>query len=265
MSLSRTLLTAGSYLLYFGIFCGVALLVSARAKSSQVALVVLLALWFFNCFVAPRVATEVIGKLRPIPSALELASEIEHDLERGLDGHSSQGERVEALKAATLAKYGVNSLAELPVNFSGIQLEAADEYGYQVYDKHLSEVFGAWEWQNRAYQVASVAAPLLAVQSLSMGLSGTDFAQHRDFTDKAESYRRVIQKQMSDALTYGGKTGANVMVSDEAWQKVPAFDYQPPGLGWVLSQYRWSLLLLAVWCALAWLALPSWVARVKPE
>jgi ABC-2 type transport system permease protein len=45
-SVSRTLLTAGGYLLYFGIFCGLALLVSARAKSSQAALVVLLAAAF---------------------------------------------------------------------------------------------------------------------------------------------------------------------------------------------------------------------------
>lgn len=248
-SFGRTLVLALGYLVYFGVFIGASLLVSARAKTSQLALIVLLAGWFFNSFVAPRVVTDVAGKLRPVPSAQQIASGIERDLEQGLDGHSTQGERVEELKARTLKQYGVNSIEALPVNFSGIQLEAADEYSYQVYDKHLTTLFDTWEWQNRAYQLAAAAAPLLAVQSLSMGLSGTDFAQHRDFTTRAESYRRGVQKQMSDALTYGSKTGDYVMAGNELWQKVPDFVYSPPSLGWVMRQQSLSLLLLVGWLA----------------
>ena len=262
---SRALVMTISYLLYFGVFIGAALIVSARVKSSQLALILLLAGWFANSFVVPRVMTDLAGKLRPISSALDVATAIEHDLEQGLDGHGNQGARVAELKARTLSQYGVKSVEELPVNFSGIQLNAADEYGYQVYDKHLNTVFAAWEGQNRMVQLAAVAAPLLSVQALSMGLSGTDFAQHRDFTDKAENYRRGIQKQMSNALTVGSQTGAYVVAGNELWQRVAPFEYQSPGLGWVLAHYRWSLALLLGWFAAVWLALPAIVTRLKPE
>jgi ABC-2 type transport system permease protein len=261
----RTCLMAASYLLYYAIFTGASLIVSARMKTSQLALILLLAGWFLNCFVAPRIVTDLAGKLNPAPSAMQLAAGIERDLEQGLDGHSSRGARVEELKARTLRQYGVDAVERLPVNFSGIQLNEADEYGYKVYDKHLDALFATYERQNQGYQFASAIAPMLSVQSLSMGLAGTDFAQHRDFTDKAEVYRRRIQKQMSDAITFKSRTGEYVTAGNEEWRQTAPFEYNAPGLGWVLAQYRWSLLFLLFWCAAVWALLPAAVSRIKPD
>jgi ABC-2 type transport system permease protein len=261
----RYLIMALSYLLYYSIFIAASLIVSAKVKTSQFALIVLLAGWFFNCFVAPRVVTDLAGKLRPTPSAMHMTANIERDLEQGLDGHSSRGARVEELKARTLKQYGVDSIEKLPINFSGVQLTEADEYGYKVYDRHLNALFATYEWQNRFYQHASILSPMLSVQSISMGLAGTDFAQHRDFTDKAEQYRRRIQRRMSDAITSKSGTGDYVMAGNELWQEIPPFEYSAPGLRWTLGNYRWSLLFLALWSAAIWLSLPFAASRVKPD
>ncbi len=259
----RTVVMALSYLTYFAIFIGLSLIVSARAKSSQIALIVLLAAWFLNCFVAPRVITDFAAILRPAPSAMQLASAIERDLEMGLDGHSSRGARLDELKARALKEYGVKTIEELPVNFSGIQLNEADEYGYRVYDKHLNSLFDSYERQNGLYQSASLLAPMLSVQSVSMGLAGTDFAQHRDFTVKAEEYRRSVQKLMSDAITYKSRTGAYLTAGNELWQQAPDFEYSAPGLGWVLSNNRWSLLILCFWLVVVCASLTRIVNRIR--
>lgn len=102
-NLARTLILALCYLIYFSLFVCASLIVSARAKTSQMALIVLLAGWFLNCFVAPRVTTDLAGRWRPAPSAMQLTASIERDLEQGIDGHSSRGARIEELKARTLA------------------------------------------------------------------------------------------------------------------------------------------------------------------
>ena len=261
----RFAVMALSYLLYYSIFVAASLIVSARVKTSQIALIVLLAGWFLNCFVLPRVVTDLAGKLRPTPSAMRMTADIERDLELGIDGHGSRGDRIEELKARTLKQYGVDTIEKLPVNFSGVQLTEADEYGYKVYDKHFEALFATYEWQNRFYQIASALSPMLSVQSLSMGLAGADFAHHRDFTDKAERYRRRIQRAMSDAITFKSRTGEYVMAGNELWREVPPFEYNAPGLGRALGNYRWSILFLALWSAVIWLFLPYAISKAKPE
>jgi len=47
------------------------------------------------------------------------------------------------------------------------------------------------EAQNRLLQRAALFFPQLGVQAASMGLAGTDLAQHRDFARAAEAHRRV--------------------------------------------------------------------------
>lgn len=262
-SAGRMLVMVASYLLYFGIFIGIALIVSAKAKSSQLALVILLTGWFINSFVAPRIVSDIAKGLYPTPSAVELATAIERDTEQGIDGHISRGERLEELKRQAIERYNVKSVEELPVNFSGIQLNEADEYGYKVYDKHFGSLFDTYERQNTAYQIGAAAAPMLSVQSISMGLSGTDYAQHRAFAVAAEMYRRDIQKRMSDALTNNSRTGAYYVAGDELWKEVPSFSYASPGLGWVLSNHRWSLLLLTLWFVLVCIATPAAVSRIR--
>src|SRR5262249_9719462 len=95
-----------------------------------------------------------------------------------------------------------------------------------------------------------IAAPLLAVRTLSMGLAGTDFAHHRHFTTAAEEYRRTIIRQMNDdILVHPVKAGEEYLAGSELWEKVPEFTYEAPGAGWVLGRSRISLAALGVWLA----------------
>lgn len=78
-NLSRAVLMIPTYLVYFGIFLGFGLLISARSPSSQRALIVLLGFWFVTCLLAPRIAVAVGQHLCPTPKVEEFVAKLEQE------------------------------------------------------------------------------------------------------------------------------------------------------------------------------------------
>src|SRR5690606_7034232 len=131
---------------------------------------------------------------------------------------------------------------------AGIDFQEAENHGNEVFDAHFGRLFDTFERQNRLEQIAAVAAPLLAVRALSMGLAGTDFHQHRHFTAAAEAYRRDIQVSMNDDITANAASlEAPYIAGPELWARVPEFEYRVPGAAWVISHQRASVAALAGW------------------
>ncbi|MBL8233074.1 MAG: DUF3526 domain-containing protein [Bryobacterales bacterium] len=251
-TLPRMALMMLVYLLYFAIFIGVSLAVSAKAQSSRVALIALLGFWIFNGLVAPKAVADVARSMYPSPSALEFAKRVEHDIQNGINGHDPSDKRAEALKARLIKQYNVDSVEKLPVNFAGISMQEGEEYGNQVFDKHYGELWNTYDRQRRIHEVSAVFAPVLAVRSLSMALAGTDFAQHAHFSKAAEGHRRLINREMNMDLAYNMKgSSATYVRGRDLWEKIPDFAYTAPGLGWVMSRQQLSLLMLGGWCLIA--------------
>jgi len=247
-----------SYLLYFAAFVGISLTVSALAKSARLALVCLLGFWIFNGLAAPRLFSDVSRTVHRTPSSFAFSQRMDGELKKGFDG--------EALKKKVMAQYGVTSMEALPVNFLGISLKAGEDHGNEVYDKLYSELWDTFEAQNRLQQQGGVVAPLMAMRSVSMGLSGTDFAQFRDFSVAAEKYRRVLNDAMNDDLKNSPKTEGPYMADEKLWSKVPEFAYVMPEVNVVLGQQAWSLGLLVLW-ALGATGMAGWAAtrRLRAE
>jgi ABC-2 type transport system permease protein len=262
-SVGRFLLLALSYLLYFGAFLGLSLAVSARARSARVALVALLAFWIVSSLVVPRVAADVSERLYPAPSRTEFWRDVQRDLREGIDGHNPADRRREELRQRLLAQYNVARVEDLPVNFSGIALQAGEEYGNQVFDRHYARLWGAYERQNRTHEALAVVSPLLAIRSVSMGVAGTDWAQHRRFAEAAETYRRDLQRQLNNDLAYNSRTGQTYLANASLWEQSPPFVYEPPGMGWIMRHHAWSFALLVLWFVVA--AIPAYasVRRLK--
>jgi ABC-2 type transport system permease protein len=263
---SRMAWMFASYLLYFGVFIGLSLAVSARAKTSQMALVVLLAFWIVNGLIAPRAIADVAKRVYPTPSAFAFQQAIDRELQSGPDGHDTADKRAEALKQRVLKQYGVDRLEALPVNFAGISLQEGEEHGNVVFDKHYGALWNRFAQQNRLKQIASAIAPMLAINALSMGLAGTDFAHHRDFAQAAESYRRMLVKQMNDDMTYhAGKQDFSYLAQPAVWQSVAGFEYDAPSAGWALRNQAVSLSLLALWFVAASAAALFFTARMRAD
>jgi ABC-2 type transport system permease protein len=216
--------------------------------------------------IAPRVVADLAKRAYPTPSAFAFQQAIDREMQSGPDGHDTADKRAEALKQKVLKQYGVDRLEALPVSFAGISLQEGEEHGNIVFDKHYSALWSRFEQQNRLKQVAGAFAPMLAITSVSMGLAGTDFAQHRDFAQAAERYRRYLVKEMNDYMTYNaGKQDFGYLAQPAVWQSVTAFEYDAPGTVWVLRNQALSLALLALWFTAAVGAALIFTARMKVD
>jgi ABC-2 type transport system permease protein len=254
-----------AYVLYFAVFAGVSLAVSAKAPSSRVALVGLLGFWIVNGLVAPRAATDVARAMHPSPSAFEFTHGIQEALANGLDGRKPYDERHKAFEKEVLARYNVARVEDLPVNFAGLSLQKSEEWGNEVFDRFYGSLHRTFENQCQIREASALIAPLLAVQSLSMGLAGTDFAQHRDFADSAERYRRALVEKMNlDMAENAGELDYGYMAGPELWASVPDFHYQAPSISWVLSNHRTSVVILILWVGAAAGAVLWAARRIRP-
>ncbi|MXX56950.1 MAG: ABC transporter permease subunit [Gemmatimonadetes bacterium] len=260
--LARGAVLAGIYLVYFGAFLALSLAVSAWARSARTALVVLLAVWVVNGFVAPRVAVDLSKWLHPTPSALQFARTMEKDLDSGVDGIAPPDRA--AITQALLEEHGVDSVAELPVNETGIYLQESEEFSNQIFDRNYGALWDTFERQTVVHEAVAAAAPLLAVRALSMGLAGTDVEQHRHFATAAETYRREMVLLMNNDMAMNSRSGDFTYAAGrELWEEVPPLDYAAPGLGWVLGNRVLSLIVLAAWLGGAILVARARVQRAE--
>lgn len=239
------------YAAYLGIFLAASLLVSARARSSRAALVVLLGFWIVNVMVAPRLSADLARRLYPTPSALAFAATIERDIRQGIDGHDPQDVRLERLKAELLAKYDVEDVEELPVNFQGVALQAGEDYGNAVFERHYAALWDTFARQDRVRQALGLLAPTLAIRELSMGLAGTDNRQFRAFAEAAEAHRRELVRSLNrDLEVNGADLGFMYQAGPDLWKSLPRFAYEAPGLAETLGRQAPAVAALALWLAL---------------
>jgi ABC-2 type transport system permease protein len=257
----RVLILTGAYLLYYLAWVGIALTISATARSSRVALAGCLGVWMVVTILLPRVMTDVVRRLHPTPSAAAFAAAVKQDLDAGSDGHAGEAR----FQQAVLRRYGVDSVSQLPVSFAGLALEEGERHGNEVFDRHYGALWQTFAQQERAREWATLLSPLMAMRSISMALAGTDVAQHLHFQSAAEMYRRNLMQLMNNEMTVKAKGMDFEYRSDAStWAKVAPFEYEAPSVPWVLARQTLSLALLGVWAAGA-LVVTWWsVRRMTP-
>jgi len=248
-SLPRAATLVGVYLVYFACWVALGLAVSAVAPSSRVALTVLLAAWFLNGFLAPRGAAAVARGFYPTPSPQQLQQAIDADLEK----LTPWDDLVKLTRTRLMAEQGVTDLAKLTINPEGVALMLGEEADTAVYERQYRGLVDRYRAQAGVYQWASVAAPLLAVQSASMALAGTDYAHHADFLAAAERYRTTYIKTLNEAVV--GQTDLSrtweFQRGRDLWDDVPPFAYTLPTASWALAGVQVSLAVLTAWMAVA--------------
>jgi len=232
---------AASYLLFALAALFLAMVVSMGARDSRRAVVVLFAFWAVGMVLGPRVAASVAQAVAPMP----LRSEAQADLERDLDpaGHE---QRTAALRARVLAENGVARVEDLPMDFRGIALQADEERGYGIFDRHRAALRAREARQETVLRGASVLLPWLALDQASTAFAGTDLRHAEHFADAAEAHRRTLVGAMNRYVTTARGKDADASL----WETIPAFAYEAPGARFAFG-YAWtSLLVLLGWAAL---------------
>lgn len=248
-------LLAAGYALYLGITVLGVLAVSALVPGARLALVLLLALWIVGVTLAPRVSSDLAREAFPSPSRQAFNQSLDTDL-------NTEYQRAWRDELGTDKRWG----AALPLNRWGIALRIDDQAGYGVTDRHFTQLWESFAQQQRVQEWAGLAVPLLALRAWSMGMAGTDFAAHRDFSVAAEKQRRLMQDLISEDLVEHadplGNQHFTYQAGKELWAKVPRFEYQPASAGESLRANALSLAVLGTGL-LATALLAGWAAGAR--
>ena len=245
----RTLLFLGVYALYYFVISGLTVFFSTRWQNPTVALTSMLGLWILWTIFLPNILMSSIEQRHPLPSRDEFKTAMREDRAKGIDGHNPADERGKALEKKILEEYGVDSLSQLTINFDGIRMQADEEYGNQVWDKHFGHIRDVFTQQKQSLQLAGLINPFISLENASKGFAATDNLHHQDFLVKVENYRRVFIKTLNDEHAFGGsRTGDWGWSADnDFFRSVADFSYQPDKIQSVFPQYLWDVGLLLFW------------------
>ncbi len=261
----RTLLFFLAYALYYFILTGLTIFFSVRWQNATVALTSMLGIWIIWTIFLPNILMSSVEKWHPLPSRVAFKTAMSEDRSKGIDGHNPSDERGKALEAKILKEYGVDSIAQLPINFDGIRMQADEEYGNLVWDKHFGNLRTVQTQQKQTFQLGGIINPFIALQNTSMGLAGSDNLHHQEFLLQVENYRRDFIKELNDKHAFGGsKSGDWGWKADNAFFKsVADFNYQPVSLNTVFSIYRTDLAFLLLWSVVVIVLLLSGTKKMQ--
>ena len=241
----RLILLIISYNIYYLIIINLSVAVSLLFKNSTSALSLTIVVWFMWSVFFPKIIGNTLESMHPLPTRVEFQDSMTEDRKKGIDGHSPMDDHIEELKTATLEKYNVDSLSQLPINFRGIVMQADEEYGNKVWDKHFGDLYNQLKSQKQKYQISGFLNPFSSLQNLSMGLSGTDMYHHLDFLNQGEKYRREFIKILNEKFTETYSADASF------YKSINDFNYQVPYLSVFFWKYILDIIALLFWFLLS--------------
>lgn len=241
----RSILIITTYALYLGGWVFLTVAASAWFDSSRSALTSLLFIWVVTVLIIPRFANETANRIYPLPSAEKLETAAK-SAERTEDGKNRYAQMYEQLEADLLKQYGVKSVKELPVNIEGARMLAAEELSDKVHENIENGLAQTLENQNRFVRQWGYVSPSVAMRTVSMSLSGTDWEHHRQFEIEAEDYRRNLVKTLNEFLLKN-KSGSATKSGRNLWESVPEFEHALPQWNFAVASSGPCILTLLVW------------------
>ena len=252
--LIRSLSLFLAYATYYLIICFLTSYLSLSQKYST-GLTATIAIWVLWTIFFPKLFGSLAETNQPLPSHHDFQVKMKEDRSKGIDGHNPSDIRQQVFEDSVLLSYNVQSVDSLPINIDGLIMQADEEYGNEVWDKHFSSLYEIYQQQKQFYQWSGILNPFAALQSISMGTSGSDNIHRIDFLRQAENYRREFIKMLNLKHAYGGsKSGDWGWKAEEAFFKsVPDFTYQSPRLSQFMNQYLLDHFALLFWLLFSYL------------
>ena len=237
------------YALYFLIFTALCVFISSVSKTSKTSLLSLLSLWVFLAIIVPKVAANIGDNLHPLPSAYQFRMTVEDEIKNGVNGHNPRDKRLKAFEKAILAKYNVDSISKLPINYEGEVMKYGENYSSQIYNKHFKNIEKIMDEQNKITSIASFVTPFLSIRGISMALASTDLYTTIDFQKHAEKYRMDFVQVMNNDMAVNSKPNSfdTYKRGTEFWGHIENFEYKAPHLSYVVGAYQVEIISLLFW------------------
>ena len=235
------------YTLFFAIVAGIAVAVSAMARTASQAMLVLVGLWLFAMLLVPRAGASLAELVAPTPSADAFFTGIAADMDKQPDAF---GKDSDAFGAAMAKRYGVARVEDLPVSLDGLRLAEGENHGNIVFDRYYGGLARTYAEQRNVLRASGIASPLIALQNVSMALAGTDTAHQLAFQTQAEAHRRRMIDGLNNDMTVHGKGKAfDYLAGPALWKATKGFRWTAPELGFAVRAVVPDLLVLLLWLA----------------
>ncbi|MEM6300364.1 MAG: ABC transporter permease subunit [Pseudomonadota bacterium] len=222
--------------------------ISARAQRSVQAFSTAAILWLFMALLWPIVAGQLALSLYPDIDEQQLKDDIQTRAQTPFWEGDLQESAVASFEAQVIAEFSADSFGELGFDREALVLQAHEEFANQIYDELYGQLNGVHSAQDRVLRYASALSPILALQRVSSGLSGTDLLAQQTFAQQAELHRRKIIKMLNwDMMLNAGESGYSYTADRSLWESIPDFVGSKPTLSQILSYYAIELFLLLLW------------------
>lgn len=238
------------YTLYFGMVCMITVFISAVCQTARLALVTLIGIWLLCAVILPRTTQAMGNFLYASPSRIAFETAIEKDLIKKGDSHDPNDPYYKALKDSVLKAYKVDSVQQLPFNYSGFQMKEGERISAMVYNQHLMALLATYERQNNVARLSAFINPFAALRNISMALSGTDFNSYTRFQQQAEDYRYKLAQHMNELQIKLISNAHPNNISRAYWKSFPDFKYESKGTATVIKTELLCLEALVSWTVL---------------
>ncbi|WP_420934614.1 ABC transporter permease [Alteromonas sp. A081] len=265
-----------SYAVYFLLWALVVTACSALMEKSSASFTVLIVIWMSACVLLPRLGSSIATNLAPSMGKLEADFKVEERLRSLGDGHDANDPAFNNLKAELLAKYNVNSVDDLPVNYRGVVAQYSEQRQAEVLNEFADNRMQQELEQARIARQFGWLSPAVAIRSISTVLAGTSLETHHRFLREAETLRLAfvqgLNKIHAEKLDY--KLDMNRNASEEAadkavvdssnWSLLAEFNFEPEKPATRLSNATVYFLQLLFWMGITVLLLRIAVRRLNP-
>lgn len=263
ITLSEWFAFFGAYFVYFLVFINLILLVSAKAKTSGISLTASLALWIVITLIVPKLSTNMAGKWHAFPTLQTFVENVNTDRQSGLNGHNFWNEAAQDFKKKVLEEYGVKTIEELPVNYSGLLLAEGEKYESEIYTKHFDLLRNQYDKQRNIYRSFGTLSPFLSVKFISMALARSDYGFQWHFEDQAEKYRITLNTALNMNIAENSKGVKNYKAGSKLWESIPHFNYQWQPTKDILTDHTAEYLILIAWIVISFGAMLLTVSKIK--
>jgi ABC-2 type transport system permease protein len=235
--------------LYLAAWIGLTLWTSARARTSNQALALLVGVWVACCVILPRATAAFATAAHPAPSKSQFTEDVAAEIHRLGDTHNASDQTFDSLRDRILRDYGVTRVEDLPVNYGALVMTEGESLSAEVFNRHYGRLDETYRRQNRVLALSALLNPSAGFRVISAAISGTDYEAQSRFLREAEAYRYSFVQELNalhrDKIRY--VNDRDQRLEADHWDVFPDFKPTQPSLAESLLASALGWAGLALW------------------